>query len=215
MVFRLNKNHVFPDPRLAEEDGLIAVGGDLNPERVLMAYAKGIFPWFSKGYPIMWWSPDPRLVLFPENFKITASLKQTIRSEKYKVTMDICFADVINQCARVPREDQDGTWITTGMKKAYITIHNMGYAHSFETWQDEKLVGGLYGVAIGKIFCGESMFHLEKDASKVALAALVSFVKEKGFHLIDCQMTTQHLLSLGATEISREKYLELLASALA
>ena len=214
MVFKLPKEHIFPDPQLAEEDGLIAVGGDLHPDRLLIAYQSGIFPWFSRGYPIMWWSPDPRLILFPDDFKIAASLRQTMKSSKYRISMNTCFKEVINHCAATPRKEQNGTWITAGMKKAYIKLHEMGFAHSIETWLDDRLVGGLYGIAIKKVFFGESMFYFEKDASKVALAYLVGLAKESGIHFIDCQMTTAHLLSLGAREISREKYLELLKEGL-
>jgi leucyl/phenylalanyl-tRNA--protein transferase len=212
MIFRLTDEYVFPDPSLAEEDGLLAVGGDLRPDRIVAAYTQGIFPWFSPGDPILWWSPDPRLVLFPDNFKISSSLRQTLKSEVYTVTFDSCFEEVIRQCSLTRRKDQKGTWITAAMIRAYTQLHKLGYGHSVETWHRDQLVGGLYGLSIGKVFFGESMFYNEKDASKVALASLVDKLKAEEYHLIDCQMTTQHLLSLGATEISRESYLKLLHS---
>ncbi|MHC1706932.1 MAG: leucyl/phenylalanyl-tRNA--protein transferase [Bacteroidales bacterium] len=214
MVFRLPKEHIFPDPRLAEEDGLLAVGGDLDPDRILCAYKQGIFPWFSKGNPILWWSPDPRLVLFPEKFKISPSFRQTLKNGKFRVSLDTCFREVITKCARTPRKDQDGTWITSGMKKAYIELFEMGFAHSVETWLGDDLVGGLYGIAIKRAFFGESMFFTHRDASKAALSFLVDQAKLNDYHFIDCQLTTSHLLSLGATEISRDDYLELLNNAL-
>ncbi|MCX6270996.1 MAG: leucyl/phenylalanyl-tRNA--protein transferase [Bacteroidetes bacterium] len=214
MVFRLSEQFVFPDPSLADEDGLVAVGGDLHPNRLLEAYRQGIFPWFSKGYPIMWWSPDPRLILYPSAFTISHSLHQTLKKKKYSVTINHWFSGVIEACADAERKEQDGTWITEGMKKAYNQLHRMGFAHSVETWIGPDLVGGLYGISIGKVFCGESMFHCSSDASKVALAFLVEKLREKQFHFIDCQVKTNHLMSLGAVEVSRSAYLSLLKQAL-
>ncbi len=209
-VFRLSKEMVFPDPCLAEKDGLLAVGGDLSPERLLLAYYNGIFPWFSKGDPFLWWSPDPRLLLFPNKFKVSKSLSQLIKSEKYSIRFDTDFASVISCCASVERNDQDGTWITSDIKKAYIRLHELGFAHSVETWYNNELVGGLYGISIGKAFFGESMFHLSRDASKFATYHLVERCKQWDFHFIDAQLHTNHLVSLGAEEISRENYLNLL-----
>jgi leucyl/phenylalanyl-tRNA--protein transferase len=213
-VFRLTEALIFPDPALAEPDGMLAVGGDLGPERLLLAYANGIFPWFSRGYPILWWSPDPRFVLFPDKFKVSKSLAQRIRSGKYEVRFDTAFAAVIGHCAGVKRSHEDGTWITPGMKKAYIRLHELGFAHSIETWEEDRLVGGLYGISLGKAFFGESMFHLRPDASKVATYALVKQMKAWGFHFIDSQLRTEHLASLGAEEIPRADYLLQLEEAL-
>ena len=171
-VFQLSEEIAFPSPELAEEDGLLAVGGDLSPERLMLAYALGIFPWFSEGEPILWWSPEPRLVLEPAEIHISKSLRRILRAEKFTVTFDTAFADVIKNCAAIARKKQDGTWITAEMQQAYQELHAYGLAHSVETWYDGELVGGLYGVSLGRIFCGESMFSYQSDASKVALATL-------------------------------------------
>ena len=204
----------FPDPRTADPDGLLAAGGDLSIESLLTAYSKGIFPWYDKHSPILWWSPDPRLVLFPEKFIISESLKQRIRSGQYNVLIDYDFGQVISQCAAVKREGQDGTWITREMTSAYIQLHQEGYAHSFETYHEGRLVGGLYGVSLGRAFFGESMFYLMRDASKVALHALVNWARKHDFHFIDAQQSTSHLISLGAEEIPREDFLSMLERAL-
>ena len=213
-IFRLVDDLVFPPPDYADPSGLIAVGGDLSSERLLEAYRVGIFPWYSDDQPIFWWSPDPRLVLDLDDFKLSRSLRKTVKKNTFKVTFDRVFEDVIAACAAVPRDGQHGTWITTEMKDAYIKLHGLGYAHSVETWCDGELVGGLYGVSLGKAFFGESMFHKTTDASKVALATLVDRLKSWGFHFIDAQMTTEHMLSLGAKEISRRIFLKQLQSAL-
>lgn len=213
-VFRLTSELIFPHPSQAEPDGMLAVGGDLGPERLLLAYANGIFPWFSRGYPILWWSPDPRFVLFPDKLKVSKSLSQRIRRGNYQVKFDTAFAEVIGHCSGVKRAHEDGTWITAGMKKAYIKLHELGFAHSVETWEGDTLVGGLYGISLGKVFFGESMFHLRPDASKIALYELVNNMKSRGFHFIDSQLRTEHLVSLGAEEIPREDYLLLLGKAL-
>ncbi|MEI6576257.1 MAG: leucyl/phenylalanyl-tRNA--protein transferase [Bacteroidota bacterium] len=213
-VFCLPSELIFPDPALAEPDGLIAIGGDLSAERLLLGYQYGIFPWFSRRDPIMWWSPDPRFVLFPENFKVSASLSALVRKGKYRVTFDTDFANVIKHCADVKRTHETGTWITADMKKAYINLHHLGFAHSVETWQEDRLVGGLYGISLGKAFFGESMFHTATDASKVALFHLVQQLKTWKFDFIDSQLRTEHLVRLGAEEIPREKYLNLLDEAL-
>jgi leucyl/phenylalanyl-tRNA--protein transferase len=207
-VFRLSDELIFPDPSLAEEDGLLAVGGDLTPERVLRAYAEGIFPWFNEGSPILWWSPDPRLVLFPEELHVSASLARTLRRGTFRVTADRAFGEVIRGCARTPRAGQSGTWITDEMIEAYETLHREGFAHSFEAWQGEALVGGLYGVCLGGAFFGESMFSERPDASKAAFARGVGFLARSGIELVDCQVRTDHLVRLGAREIPRTRFLD-------
>lgn len=206
-------NHIryelaFPDPCDADENGIVAFGGDLSPSRLMLAYRSGIFPWYSKDDPILWWSPDPRLVLDLNDFKLRKSLRK--RLKHFEIRFDTAFGDVIRACAAVPRPGQSGTWLQPEMIEAYETLYLMGYAHSVEAWQEGRLVGGLYGVAVGGIFCGESMFAHVSDASKAALAALVSHLKERGFKLIDAQVPTDHLKSLGAVEISREFFLQLL-----
>jgi leucyl/phenylalanyl-tRNA--protein transferase len=212
-VFELARKKVFPSPELAEKDGLLAVGGDLSRDRLLLAYSMGIFPWYSEDSPILWWAPDPRLVLFPEEFRLSRSLRQTIRKGIYTVTFDTAFLDVIRNCARVRRREK-GTWITDEMVEAYCGLHKAGVAHSVESWSNGELAGGLYGVALGRAFFGESMFTLKKDASKVAFERLVRTLIDRHFLLIDCQMTTQHLLSLGAREISRSVFMRMLKQAL-
>ncbi len=205
---------VFPSPELAEEDGLLAVGGDLSVERLLLAYSYGIFPWYSEGSPILWWSPDPRLVLFPEELKISRSLRQTLKRGIFRVTFDTAFEKVIRGCAEVRRKDGHGTWISEDMVEAYCRLHEEGFAHSVESWTGGRLAGGLYGVSIGGAFFGESMFSLRSDASKVALVSLVERLIEFGFRIIDCQMTTSHLLSLGAREIPRSEFLKRIKKAI-
>jgi leucyl/phenylalanyl-tRNA--protein transferase len=209
-VFQLPDEIVFPDPSLAEPEGLLAVGGDLSSERLLAAYANGIFPWYSENEPILWWSPDPRLVLFPDKFKVSHSLHQKIKKNVFSVRIDSNFEQVIDACAKTEREHEDGTWITDEMKAAYIELHRKGYAHSVESYFEGNLVGGLYGVSLGKTFFGESMFHTMTDASKVALYHLVEKAKEFEFLFIDSQVETEHLLSLGAELIPRDTYLNLL-----
>lgn len=209
-VFQLGDELVFPHPTLAEPDGLLAVGGDLSPERLLLAYANGIFPWYSRK-PLLWWSPEPRCILYPEQFRRTKSLKQSFRKHAFELRIDTRFADVITCCSKIERKGEKGTWITRDMIRAYTELHSLGYAHSFEIYTKDKLVGGLYGISLGSAFFGESMFHLVTDASKAALSYLVSFCKKNQFGYIDNQVTNEHLLSLGSTEISRDSYLELLA----
>jgi leucyl/phenylalanyl-tRNA--protein transferase len=204
----------FPDPRTADPDGLLAVGGDLSMESLLTAYYQRIFTWYDDHSTILWWSPDPRMVLFPDKFKLSASLRQCIRSERYTVCIDRSFEQVINQCACVKRNKQDGTWLTNEMIRAYINLHRAGYAHSFETYYQGELVGGLYGVSLGKAFFGESMFYHMSDASKVALYNLVEWTIRHEFLFIDAQQSTQHLKSLGAEEIPRTRFLKLLKEAL-
>jgi leucyl/phenylalanyl-tRNA--protein transferase len=193
---------------------LLAVGGDLSSERLLLAYQLGIFPWYAEGQPILWWSPDPRLILEPEEFHISRRLHQTLKKGLFKVTFDRAFGSVIRACATVRRRGQHGTWITPDMQRAYIHLHELGYAHSAESWLEGKLAGGIYGVSLGRCFFGESMFSIDSDASKVALAALVQKLKAWGFHMIDAQVTTQHLVSLGAREVSRGVFLRRLEAAL-
>jgi leucyl/phenylalanyl-tRNA---protein transferase len=213
-IFRLVDEPVFPPPDYADPSGLLAVGGDLSKERLLEAYRVGIFPWYSDDQPILWWSPDPRLILDLKDFKISRSLSKTLKKGVFQVTFDHAFEEVIQACAAVPREAQNGTWITPDMQEAYINLHGLGYAHSVETWFGGKLAGGLYGVSLGKCFFGESMFHLKTDASKVALATLVEKLKSWDFHFIDSQMTTEHMVRLGAKELPRRIFLKRLQSAL-
>jgi leucyl/phenylalanyl-tRNA--protein transferase len=192
-----------------EPNGLLAVGGDLTPQRLLEAYRRGIFPWFSEGDPILWWSPDPRMVLLPAELKISRSLAKTLRNRRFEIRFDSDFDSVIRACA-APRDGQPGTWITPEMRNAYLRLHRLGYAHSVETWVDGELVGGLYGVAVGAAFFGESMFARARDASKIALVHLVRKLEEDGYGMIDCQMRTEHLASLGAREIPRARFSRLL-----
>ena len=213
-IYRLVDEPIFPPPDYADPSGLLAVGGDLSNERLLEAYRLGIFPWYSEDQPILWWSPDPRLILDLNDFKVSRSLRKTLKKEVFQVTFDRAFEEVIRACASVPREAQNGTWITDDMEKAYIKLHGLGYAHSVESWFGGKLAGGLYGVSLGKCFFGESMFHLKTDASKVALATLVETLKSWDFHFIDSQMTTEHMLSLGAKELPRRIFLKRLQLAL-
>ncbi len=213
-VFRLTDELIFPDPSHAVSGGLLAVGGDLSPERLLLAYANGIFPWYSDPDPILWWSPDPRLVLFPDELRVSSSLKRVIRKNTYKVTVNQAFSAVIRGCADVRAKSGEGTWITAEMIEAYVRLHELGYAYSIESWSGDELSGGLYGVALGRVFFGESMFTLKTDASKVALVHLVGMLRDFGFHLIDCQTTTEHLKRFGAREIPRGEFLDRLASAL-
>ena len=212
-VFALTDEIVFPRPGLAEPDGLLAVGGDLSEDRLLLAYSMGIFPWYSEGQPILWWSPDPRLVLFPEEVNISRSLRQTIKKGMFTITMDTAFEEVINRCASVHRAKHGGTWITGEMIEAYLRLHRLGHAHSVESWHEDELKGGLYGVTLGGAFFGESMFAAMSDASKAALAALVEKLAEWGFKVIDCQVVTEHLRSFGAREISRREFQEVLRRA--
>ena len=213
-VFLLSEALRFPRPELADPDGLLAVGGDLAPERLLLAYQMGIFPWYGNDTPILWWSPNPRLVLFPNDLKVSKSLQRVIAKGIFAVTLDRAFRDVIEHCSTVRRGGVEGTWLVPEMIEAYCRLHQLGYAHSVESWHEGVLVGGLYGVALGKVFFGESMFTLKTDASKVALVHLVKLLQAGEFQLIDCQVSTRHLQSLGAREISRREFLTRLAGAL-
>lgn len=207
-IYRLSNDLAFPDPSLSEEDGLLAIDGDLTPERLLLAYSKGIFPWFSEEEPILWWSPDPRFIVYPKDIKISHSMKQTLKKKLFRVSFDTCFRDVISNCSNIRKDT--GTWITDEMIEAYCKLHELGFAHSVETFYGDKLVGGLYGISIGKCFFGESMFSTMDNASKVAFITLSKVLTEKDFNLIDCQVHTNHLESLGGVFISREDFLSLL-----
>jgi len=209
-VFLLSDDIIFPPPHLAEKDGLLAVGGDLSEKRILRAYAMGIFPWYTEGSPILWWSPDPRLVLFPDELKVSRSLRQCIKKGVFTITVNKAFKQVIRSCAVIRRKGQSGTWITRAMEDAYTRLHHSGYALSVEAWDGNKLVGGLYGILLGKVFFGESMFAQKSNASKAAFVTFVEQIREKGVSIIDCQMRTEHLLSLGAREIPRTAYLKIL-----
>ena len=213
-VFKLTNELVFPHPDLAAEEGILAVGGDLSPDRLLLAYTSGIFPWFNDDEPIIWWSPDPRFVLFPDKFKISDSLKKEIRRKKFEVTYDRDFEKIIKGCRYSPRKKQKGTWITGDMEEAYCRLHKLGFAHSVEARIDGEVVGGLYGVSLGRCFMGESMFTTVSNASKVAFATLVSDLKKNGFMIIDSQVHTDHLATFGAEEIKRSEYLKILDEAL-
>ena len=213
-VYQLSEDLVFPSPYLASKEGLLAIGGDLSPNRLLLAYGNGIFPWYSENEPVLWWSPDPRLVLYPAELKVSRSLKKVLKQDVFQVTMDRAFEDVIAECARVRLEKHEGTWIVDDMVRAYCRLHESGFAHSVETWKDNRLAGGLYGVSLGKCFFGESMFTRIPNASKVALVALAEHLKQLDFAFIDCQITTAHLTRFGAREISRAHYLDELAEAL-
>jgi leucyl/phenylalanyl-tRNA--protein transferase len=209
MIPWLESAEAFPPIELAlsEPNGLLCAGGDLSPQRLILAYSQGIFPWYSKDEPILWWSPDPRMVLVPAEFKVSRSLLRTLRNGHYQVRLDHDFPAVIRHCAGARRKAQSGTWITAEMQAAYVALHELGYAHSVETWVNDELVGGLYGLAIGRMFYGESMFSLISDASKIALAHLSRYLVSQGFGLVDCQMNTPHLASLGAREIPRADFL--------
>jgi leucyl/phenylalanyl-tRNA--protein transferase len=213
-VYRLPDEIVFPDPGLAEDNGLLAVGGDLKPGRLVHAYANGIFPWYSEGEPVLWWSPNPRMILFPKEFKRHKNLRRTVNKAVFNITFDRAFRQVIGQCAAVRKNDNSGTWITRDMEMAYIKLHELGLAHSVEAWQNGSLVGGLYGVSLGGTFFGESMFHLVTDASKVALWHLTDRLLLWNFDMIDAQQETPHLSSLGAKPVERKKFLHLLKESL-
>lgn len=211
-VFQLSKQNIFPDPNLAETNGLLAIGGDLLPNRLLNAYYLGIFPWFNRGEPIMWWSPNPRCISIPGNMKISKSLKQIINRKTFNIKTDTCFNNVILHCAKIPRKEGCDTWITPNMIKAYQKLHNLGYAHSVEVFNNSELVGGLYGVSIGKAFFGESMFSLQPNASKVAYYYLHKMLQTWDFGLIDNQLVNPHLTSLGAIAVERDEFLKLLSN---
>lgn len=213
-VYRLNRRLAFPSPHEAEPDGLLAVGGDLSSARILLAYSMGIFPWYSEGNPILWWSPEPRCVLDLDDFHVSRRLRRVLSQGRFRVTFDEDFEGVIRSCATVERRGQEGTWITPEMEQAYVRLHEAGVAHSVESRLGEDLVGGIYGIALGRGFFGESMFHRKTDASKVAVSRLVDRLAGWGFHFIDAQVTTSHMLSLGAREVPRAVFLKRLGEAL-
>lgn len=216
-MYKLTEDIIFPHPRFADEKGLLAFGGDLSIERLKVAYENGIFPWYQDGQPILWWSPDPRMVLFPDNLNVSKSMKKLFKAKAFKVTYNKEFEHVIRKCANINRKQQDGTWITEDMIKSYIQFHDAGLAKSVEVWKGNEIVGGLYGVLLKdqKIFCGESMFTEVDDASKYGFITLVKNMQKNGVRLIDCQVHTKHLESLGAKEISRHNFLTILQSTLA
>ena len=218
-MFRLSRNPrdlSFPPVERASPDGLVAIGGDLRPERLLEAYRHGIFPWYNEDQPILWWSPDPRAVLLPDKLHVSRRLQRTIRRGRYRLTLDTCFMDVVIQCAGPrPQYPEGGTWITPAMAEAYKTLHELGYAHSVESWEGERLVGGVYGVAIGGAFFGESMFSRAPDASKIALVTLIRQLQAWGFTLFDSQQPSPHVMRLGAEEIPRREFIKRLRAAIA
>ena len=206
----LGSEHIFPSADSASKEGIVAIGGDLDPNRILKAYKNGIFPWFENDDHLVWWSPDPRMVLFPEKLKISKSTKKLLKENFFKVTFNQSFDEVVDSCAKVKRFGQNGTWITNGLKKAYSKLHNMGYAYSVEVWKDYELVGGLYGIDLGDVFCGESMFTKANNASKIGFVHLVKELTKNKYKLIDCQVPSAHLKSLGAEEVSRKEFLKYL-----
>ena len=210
MVFRLlDEEIIFPDTALADPDGLLAIGGDLSASRLILAYQSGIFPWFSEGDPILWFAPHERCVIFPEKIKVSKSMKKVLNSSVFRVTENLAFDQVIMNCANAFRKDQNGTWITDDMQRAYINLSEKGIAHSVEVWRNDELVGGLYGIIVGRVFCGESMFSKVSNASK---SALIHLCQTNNYDLIDCQLPNGHLMSLGAEMISRDEYLTFLNS---
>ena len=209
-MHQLSSEHIFPSALSANNDGIVAIGGDLDPKRILQAYKQGIFPWFECDDYLVWWSPDPRMVLFPEKLKISKSTKKILKDGSFNVTFNQSFDQVVECCASVKRFGQNGTWITEGLKKAYNLLHKEGHAFSVEVWKDFELVGGLYGIDLGDVFCGESMFSKENNASKIGFIHLIKELTKNGYKLIDCQVPSAHLKSLGAEEISREQFLNFL-----
>lgn len=208
-LFAIDKDLVFPPVSLAEPDGLLAVGGDLSAKRLLLAYRSGIFPWY-EGEHILWWCPNPRFVLFPEELKVSKSMRQLLNKNAFEFSINRSFAEVIGNCKAISRRDQAGTWITNDVKEAYIHMHQLGFAHSAEVWEDGELVGGLYGIRLGNIFFGESMFSKKSNASKYAFIKYVEFLRSENVVLVDCQVYTAHLESLGARMILRERFIEML-----
>ncbi len=213
-VYQLSDKLLFPPAELAEKDGLLAIGGDLSPERLLLAYSNGIFPWYSEGDPILWWSPSPRLVIIPGEFRIPKRLSRFMRQKKFSVSMDKAFRKIISACATIDGRGEKGTWITDEMIEAYCQLHHMGFAHSVECWLDDKLAGGLYGISLGGVFFGESMFSNQTNGSKVALVSLVNKLLDWNFDMIDCQMKTPHLMQFGAREIPGSQFQKTLARSL-
>ena len=211
-VFRLADELVFPDPRWATAEGLLAVGGDLSPQRLILAYKLGIFPWYGEDEPIMWWSPDPRCVLIPENVYVSRRLERLIKQQRFQLTCNRAFEQVVEACADVRVKQGEETWLIAEMQAAYQKLYELGFAHSVEAWSGDELVGGLYGVALGKFMFGESMFHIQPNASKIILAQLARHLEREGFAMLDCQVPNPHLISMGACHIAREDFLERLAA---
>ena len=209
MVF-LGKDLIFPPVSSADADGILAIGGDLHPDRLMLAYRNGIFPWYNEGEPIIWYSPDPRMVLFPKELRISKSMRRLMANHPYQLTFNKDFEGVIENCRTLPRAGQNGTWITQAMKKAYIRLHHLGHAKSVEVWHKSELVGGLYGIDLGHVFCGESMFSKLSNTSKLAFNFLVNDLDAKGYQLIDCQVYNDHLASLGAREMPRKEFISIL-----
>lgn len=209
-MFILGKEILFPNVETANTDGVIAIGGDLSSERLLLAYKSGIFPWYSEGEPIIWYSPDPRMILYPERLKISKSMRSVLRKGNFKITVNQNFEEVITNCKTINRKDQPGTWITDEMQKAYLKLHKTGLAKSVEVWQNDELVGGLYGIDLGHVFCGESMFSKVSNTSKVAFIYLSQKCENENYKLIDCQVYNEHLASLGAEEIPRKEFIKIL-----
>jgi len=212
-VYQLTSELSFPPPEGASDEGIVAVGGDVCPERLVLAYSQGIFPWPHEGLPLLWFSPDPRFVIELSDVRIGRSLRKRVRSEPFEIRTDTAFARVIGACANTPRPEQDGTWITPEMHDGYVALHERGVAHCVEAWEGDELVGGLYGVALGRVFCGESMFSLRDDASKVCTVALLGNLRHRGYHFVDCQVHTDHLARFGAQQWSRTRYLQALRRA--
>lgn len=206
----LGKELWFPPVEQASEEGLLAIGGDLSVERLLLAYNSGIFPWFNDDALVLWWAPDPRMILFPDKIKVSKSMRKILKSDHFQVTKNTSFEKVMDACAQIKRKGQAGTWITPNMKQAYLEMHNQGHAHSYEVWKDNQLVGGLYGVDLGHIFCGESMFSAVSNASKVALITLAEELRAKRYTMIDCQVPTDHLKSMGAQIVPRNEFMAFL-----
>ncbi len=210
-IFQLSDELLFPDPSWAASEGLLAVGGDLSPQRLVLAYQLGIFPWYGENQPIMWWSPDPRCVLFPHEIHISKRLNRILKQQPFQLTCNKAFKEVIDACAMTRLEKGEDTWLIDEMKSAYEKLHTQGYAHSIEAWQDGNLAGGLYGIAFGKFFFGESMFSLQTNASKIILVELVRYMEQQGFVLLDCQVPNPHLMRMGARNIPREEFLKCLS----
>jgi leucyl/phenylalanyl-tRNA--protein transferase len=213
-IFLLSDKIAFPPQHLAEKEGLLAIGGDLSEKRLLLAYQMGIFPWYSTDDPIMWWTPDPRFVLYPHELRISRSLRKVMNKKTFTIRIDTDFYQVINSCSDIRKEKQEDTWIVDDMITAYCKLHDAGFAHSFEAWKDDELVGGLYGISLGKCFFGESMFSYQSNSSKVAFAFMVEYLQKRAFNFIDCQVTTTHLIRSGAREITRKCFLRELGNAL-
>lgn len=209
-MYYVFKDLFFPPVSEADEEGILAIGGDLNPERLKLAYKSGVFPWFNEGEPVLWWSPDPRMVLFPDELIVSKSMRNVLNRKQFKVTFNQNFKEVISNCQNIKREGQNGTWISNEMIDAYCQLHKEGIAKSVEVWQDEVLVGGLYGIDLGHVFCGESMFSKVSNASKTGFIALINYLKENDYKLLDCQVYNPHLESLGCREIDREEFMDIL-----